>query len=855
MKLFFSHIFYHLLSSITIAFILGIASTPFLLHTFQPGNYIAIPLAVLLILILSFHLLHKQKTVYILLLLLFFGIGFYHTQRQSHPPVEQNHIWNIINDNKEAVIVGPLTAMPQYNGKSSRIQIAVNFLRLHDWEDLQPVKGNILLRIDGPWPEGYTPGNILLIRANLKRPSSYHSPGSFDFSQYLARKDIWITGYISSPLFLQKLPEKDSFLHKLRYLPEKIRYTVGIEIDSRMSPELSSLYRAILLGDRSRIDDTILEQFKAGGVMHILAISGIHMSVIGVLLFGVFYRMLSLSETILLNFNIKKTAALLCLPILILYSMITGLNSPVIRSVIMSTIVIASICVDRKRSPGELLSSAAFLILTVSPLQLFTVSFQLSFSAVAAIIFIIPSLKQFLTAAPVKNTQPTATQTAVNWIIAGLMVSITATLATAPLSLYYFNRISLVGPVTNLIMEPLICLWGLTWGFMAIPFFSFLPETGALLLNLGGFGLSVALEIVRLVSSLSFSDLRLPTPSLQLIFFYYALFILLAFQSNQRKHLPLYSSGLFCAALTLLFYHPTIINAKRVRPFIISFLDVGQGSSTLLEFPSGYRVLIDGGGSSYLTTSVGERVIAPFLWQKGIAKINALILTHPDADHYNGLPFIVDNFSISSVWVNNFVGHDRFFEEFIQQLMEKGIAPEIATDGLKLGELPGEIRCIANTTSWSKTGSNHAGRRGENNGLIVQACANDICLLFPGDIGKQTENLLVEKKLSLQSMFLLSPHHGSATSNSEIFLRAVKPKFMIVSAGENRNNNFPHPEVVQACNMNKIKLLSTEQYGTIEIVFAPQETRIYGYQKSENNPLAPLNRVLIAKPQIGLDIN
>lgn len=843
----YSHISYHLLSSITIAFIIGIATTSFLFPSYHANIFLPVFLTVVLVVISVFHLLHKNKTVYILLIFLFFGIGFYHAKNKSYPPVSQNHIWNRIVDKQEAVIVGILTTMPGYNGESSKIHISVKFLRRPDQHNLQPTKGIILLRMEGSWPEHYLPGDTLVIRADLKRPTSFHSPGSFDFSQYLARKNIWITGFIRSPLFVHKLPENSSFFHKLRYFPEKIRHTIGKEIDTRVSLELSGLYRAILLGDRSRISDTVLEQFKAAGVMHILAISGIHMSVIGFILFYLFYRLLGLSETILLNFNIKKSAALLCLPVLIFYSLLTGLNPPVVRSVIMSTVVIASICIDRKKTPGELLFSAAFLILVFSPLQLFTASFQLSFSAVAAILFILPSLKQLFLIPYENNPELAVIQKTVHWVIAGLLVSTAATLATAPLSLHYFNRISVVGPVINLVIEPLICLWGLISGFMAIPFLFFFPDIGAFFLHVGGFGLSLALEIVSLVSSLPYSDFRLPTPPLPLIAIYYTFFILLAYQCIHKKRFPLWSSALFLATSLFFFYPPTTIIGKRLRPFVISFLDVGQGSSTLLEFPNGYRVLIDGGGSSYLTTSVGERVIAPFLWQKGISSLDAIIVSHPDADHYNGLPFIADNFSISALWANNLIGHDIFFKQFLQQLKEKGISSKTAVDGQELGKIAEIIRCIANTSRWSKTNSVQDGRNGANNGLIIQACANNICLLFPGDIGKQTEKLLVEKKYPLYSEILLSPHHGSATSNSEQFLKAVQPNFLIVSAGKNRTNHFPHPGLKQLCDLNEIKLLQTSQYGTIEIVATPDESNIYGYRKFEGNPLATLDRFLITK--------
>ena len=570
------------------------------------------------------------------------------------------------------------------------------------------------------------------------------------------------------------------------------------------------------------------------------------MSVIGTLLFALFYRTLSLSRTMLLNFDVRKIAALLCLPLLIFYSMLAGLNSPVIRSVIMSTVIIAGICIDRKKSASELLFFAAFLILAISPLQLFTASFQLSFTAVAAILFILPVLKQLLITTEEKANQ-TAIYTISTWLTAGLLVSTVATFATAPLALYYFNRLSLIGPVTNIILEPLICLWSLTCGIIAIPFLFFLPETGDLFLQIGSYGLQVSLKFVHFCSSLSYSDFRLPTPPLWLIFLYYLFFLLVTLQAGRKRRLTFPAMVLFSIVILLFFYPPSSLITKHSRPFTISFLDVGQGSSTLLKFPSGFSVLIDGGGSSYLSTMVGERVIAPYLWRNGISRIDAIIVTHPDADHYNGLPFIVDHFSPSTVWLNSFTGHDIFFEEFLQQIENNGAASIIATDDQDLRKQPELLHCIANTTRWREDKSAGDSGRKENSGLIIKACAKDLCLLFPGDIGKGAEHALVEKAYSLHADILLSPHHGSATSNSEQFLKTVKPKYMVVSAGKGKQKTFPHPELPGLCSLNDINLLQTSQYGTIEIVSNLTGYTIYGYQKYKNNPLADLNRFLIAE--------
>ncbi len=843
----FQHLSYHLLSSISLSFIIGIASTPILQHLHLSTSIVVILLSCLFVLATVLHLFKKDLSLFFLLLCLFFGIGILHAHLQSMPPADKNHIWNRITGKQEGVIIGTLLSMPGYDGKTTKIRISTKYLRLHDQDKLTPVTGDILLRIEGVWSEQFLPGNSLVIRADLKRPTGYNSPGSFDYSQYLARQDIWVTGFIRSPLFIKELSETTSLLHKLRFFPERIRVAIGREIDNRVSSELSSLYRAILLGDRSGVSEKALEQFKASGAMHILAISGIHMSVIGGLLFGLFYRILSLSETLLLKFNVKKSAALFCLPVLILYSMIAGFNPPVVRSVIMSTVVITGICIDRKKSAGELFFFAAFLILTFSPLQLFSASFQLSFTAVAAILFILPSLKKLLTGTTEDESEQTVLRKIINWLLAGLLISTVATLATAPLSLYYFNRISLIGPITNLFLEPLICLWALSSGVIAIPFLFLFPPIGDFFLNLGSCGLDLALQLVSFFSSFHGSDLRLPTPSLLHIFFYYFLFLLLAFQAGQKNWISSGCFGLCLVVVSVLFYNPETFSITRnSRPFTLSFLDVGQGSSTFIEYPSGYRVLVDGGGSSYLkTTTVGERVIAPYLWQRGISHIDEIIVTHPDADHYNGLPFIANHFTPSGIWLNSLVSQNPFFKQFQKHIEERGIMTRLGKEGLELRRHPELLHCIANSSSWSEPGAFQDSRKGGNNGLILRACANNLCLLLPGDISKQTERILVKKETSLRSNFLLSPHHGSATSNSERFLQAVQPDYMIVSAGKNKTDTFPHPGLSSLCDLNNIKILQTAQYGTIEIVATIEEYKIYGYRKLNNNPLAKLSRFLI----------
>jgi competence protein ComEC len=661
----------------------------------------------------------------------------------------------------------------------------------------------------------------------------------------LARKDIWVTGFASSPIFLHKLVENQSLFHTLRYLPEKLRTHIGKQIDTAVPNKTGAIYRAILLGDRSHVDEDTLEIFKGSGTMHILAISGMHMAIIGALVYAGIFWLLSRSEQLLLHFTLKKWAAFLSLPVLLGYGLLAGMNTPVFRAVIMSSIVILSICTNRQKSPSALLAFAAILILTIDPLQLFTVSFQLSFSAIIGILFLLPVLKNLLDQSAKEPTPRLFLQKIINWIIAGLLVSLVANLATAPIALYSFNRFSTVGLIANLILEPLICLWSLSAGFISIPLFFILPEIGSFFLQIGAQGLDVAMHAAAFLSSFSFSTIWLPTPPVWLICIYFVVLIFLAFAGWKKRWSLLLSLSSLAGCIMMFLYPPSQYQRGDVNPFQISYLDVGQGSATFLEYPSGYRVLIDGGGSSFSTTTIGERIIAPFLWKKGIKNIDAIAITHPDADHYNGLEFVIKRFSPKTLWVRDKDGHDDNFKRLILLADKQRISVSIPDEGILWGERDASLESVANTSGWKDSAGSTESRASGNSGLVLKTCVQQLCALFPGDIGRSREQALVTQGLDLNADVLLAAHHGSITSNSSQFLAAVSPKYLLVSAGRSSKGYFPHKSLRKECETQQVDLFTTADQGTLKITTNQGGYKIYGYRRKDDNPLSSYHPVLL----------
>ncbi len=367
------------------------------------------------------------------------------------------------------------------------------------------------------------------------------------------------------------------------------------------------------------------------------------------------------------------------------------------------------------------------------------------------------------------------------------------------------------------------------------------------MLQVGALGLDAAMHAAAFFSSFSFSTIWLPTPPLWLILIYFVILIVSACLGWKKKWLSLLPLLALSVCIFHFIYPPSQYLRKDDAPFQISFLDVGQGTATLLEYPSGFHLLIDGGGSSFATTTVGERVIAPFLWSKGIREIDAIVITHPDADHYNGLGFIIEHFNPKTLWVRDKDGHDDNFKNFIR-LAEKDKV-SISIPGKNQNLLKGfeSLQCIANISGDEIDSEITDSRSKGNSGLVLKACSGQFCTIFPGDIGRSRERSLVSQGLNLKADILLAPHHGSITSNSSEFLSAVSPKYLLVSAGRSSKGYFPHKGLAKECTDRRIDLFTTSDQGTLEIISKPDGYKLYGYKRKSANPLSAYHQVFLSK--------
>ncbi len=778
-----------------------------------------------------FLLRRRQPPLVILILFFLFFTGFTLTQYRLNAPHDATHIARLVGDTSPmASLSGTLLSYPEFDGSRTRFTLEAETLLFPDhpvekYRHRQGVHGRVRLTLDGPPSPDYLPGDRLLLRVRLNRVYNYLTPGAFDYKLHMADRGILVRGWIRSALQIVALSDEHvSTARKIRFFPERLRCRIAGFIKSHLEQPAAGLYEALLLGSRSNITPRTLEQFKSCGCMHLLAISGVHMGLLALMLITGFSRLISLFPRLLLHLSGRPLAVACALPPLFLYALIAGFNTPVIRALVMTALFIVAVIIRRERSILHLVAAAALLICLFHPLRLFTISFQLSFVAVLAIAVIYPRLRSYHFQKNGKTTAglPVAGSSNKGLVsrfigagVIGFGVSLTVTIGILPLLLAAFNRFSPIGPLINLLIEPLLCFWALPLGLTAAPLIFIQPDIANFLLHLGGYGLVAADRITAAGAGFSFATLWSVTPTRTEIILYYCLLLLFCFRHRLPRSRPL-----------LLFFSMLLFTTVAANQYLqstrgkseIAFLDVGQGAATFIRMEDGTTVLVDGGGPASPRFNVGSALIAPYLWKKRIGRLDHVVVTHADSDHYSGLGFILRRFRPARLWTNGSNAEDPGYIALLDLAHRLGIEVRSPGRGETLVQTgQSRLYCLGNPL---RPGN---GKMGEGNGsglsdndmsLVLKFRHGEFSVLLTGDITSRVERLLVKSSRDLRSTILQASHHGSGTSNTPEFVAQVDPELIVVSAGRGRSH-FPHASHVKHWHQQQRNFVVTARDGTI----------------------------------------
>jgi len=742
--------------------------------------YIVITL-LLIITLISF--LKQWNITTALLFLIIILIGIFNYNLNSKPP-GNNHIINFVED-KKLNIFGTVLEK-EYYPEQEKYSLKFRVSQIEREEKKRKAKGISLVNIyTGNCPYEY--GDVLRIQGRLVKPIAKNNYGEFDYELYLAQKRIFTYINIWQDKDIQKIGEErmNLLISFSVYVRNKIKSIIGNLIDS----PYDSLLIGMLLGEKTYLPSEVKDVFIESGIMHILAISGLHIGIIVFALF-IFFNFLHIP---------KRIKIISIIVILIMYASITGFRPSVVRASIMFSLLIIGKLINRRRNLYTSLFLAALIILLINPLILYDAGFLLSFVVTFFIIYLSPIFQELF----FRIT---------DWIRKPLSVSIAAWLGIFPLSAYFFYKVSLIAIITNIVIVPLAGI-AVILGFIIFFIGLISIPLADLIANLNYYVLMLISLLAKFFSSFPFSYVYTAQPSIISIFLYYSL-IFLVIEIFYRKIFPvkykikfiiLTLSAVLIVIIVQIFY--PVDNLK------VNFINVGEGDCILIEAPKKYSIIIDGGGSPRSSFDVGDKVVVPYLRRKGIDKINLLILTHPHLDHLEGLLPILKEFKVDMVLDSGLICNIPEYKEFISIIKDKNIpyhqakAGDNFIFGRNLEMLL--LNPLNNYDCYEESDFNNAS-------IVIKLFYKNSKFLFTGDIEKEAEKRMLIWQNILKSDILKVAHHGSLSSTSLEFLNEVDPIIAVISVGKN-NFGHPSPKIIERLQDKNIKIYRTDENGTIII--------------------------------------
>jgi competence protein ComEC len=740
----------------------------------------------------------------------------------------------------QLTVEGLISAPPQVFPDKTQLIVSSQRLRIND--SVIPVNGKILLNCVTDEPFKY--GQIIRFKTKLKTPHNFHNPGGFDYERYLRFKGILVHGFINNPAGIVILRENQG--HPLRMQLETFRRHLKTVIRANAGSPAGEIIQAMILGDQKEIPKEIQDQFNRTGVSHIIAISGFNVGIIAFFSILIVRMIMKTSEYLLLRFNITKVSLALSFIPIAIFTLIAGMGISVVRAAIMALAFLVAILLGKERDIYNTMALAALLILVVSPPSLFDISFQLSFSAVAAILFMTTKLNALIPKPPIEGKPRIQLfiYRRLYDIALFMIVSISATLGTLPLIVFYFNRMSLITLPANLVVVPIMGIMALPVSMTIILAAPFSATLTAWLIKLSAILIEISLFIVEYFASISWASTYVVTPNMPEIIAYFLLlsilFALLDHWTKKRHDPPSGNetfsrrgrmlTGALAGLIFLLFgytLHGHLIETQNLD-LRITAIDVGQGSSTLVRFPGGKKMLIDGGGSFNDDFDIGRQVVAPFLWQQKIRRIDVVLLTHVHPDHLNGLKFIVENFDVGEVWSNGHESNTESYQKFKNIIMERNLPCRVVSAVSLPVQIGGvHVRILNPVVPVSKSDDMDNFDETNNQSVVTELTYGDVGILLPADISEPTEARLIDQGVKIKSDVLFVPHHGGLTSSTEPFLDNIRPRVAIVSCGKDNVFRLPHPDVLDRYDARNIRLMRTDQDGAITISTDGRDLRIH----------------------------
>lgn len=646
-------------------------------------------------------------------------------------------------------------------------------------------------------------GDRIQVEGELSEFSSAMNMGEFDFKKYYFSMNIRARVFADS--FFVVAENKNRMLEAVFNIKDKMRASFSAIAE----PEDAGIITSMLLGDKSELDSSVNSLYQQSGIAHILAISGLHISMLGMALYKIMRRA---------GFGFTQSAVTSSL-LISLYGCMTGNAVSAIRAIVMFAVSSGAQALGRKYDILSSSSLASIIILSDSPAMLANSSFLLSFGAVIGIAAVYPVFGSFF---PEWNKTPASY--IARALLTSLATSVSVSLTTLPVLLTSFYEFPPLSIFLNLIIIPLMGLLmacGAAAGVLGI----FNTAAGSFVMGTVHYILALYKLLCNVSGEFQFGRIIAGSPQgCRIVIYYCLLLAVVAAPSYIKLQRKLAAVLLPCIAgmLLLMFYNP-------VNELQVHVLYIGQGDGIYAKLPDGSGILFDGGSSD--KKDAGKYILAPCLKSSGISRLDYVFISHLDEDHYNAAVYLLENQSETGIIVKNLIlpdiaQQDEDYKDLAAMAKRNGTRVAAISSGDRLDKMAGKfsIECLAPDKVNTYSDKNAAS-------MVLRMRYGSFSMLLTGDLQNDGEEELIGNPSLTCCDVLKVAHHGSKYSTTEAMLDIVKPRAAIISCGKNNRYGHPHEETLQRLEASRSSIYVTKDAGEVIIRAREGQFNITSYVK------------------------
>ncbi len=705
------------------------------------------------------HLLPKIATILFFLLVISGGLVRTYLQVAKELTTAEQLI--SVSPWEEITLKGEVSSISETAAGKTRLNLNVKAIETTSGLE---IKDQFITRLLWDDLDSIELGSRIHLKGTIIPISPKRNPLAFDYRKFLASKGIHSQVRLDSLISIGAPSTTFSWI--------TIRGKALSIIDNNFSKETAPIAKALLLGYKNELEGETKTAFARAGLSHIMAVSGLHVGLV-VAPFWI----------IIPYFWTKKYGSHLGLIILIIilffYAGITGFSASVLRASVMATALTYGKLFSKRSNSINLTAAAALIILLVSPKQLFEIGFQLSFTAVIIILLLMPIIQSKL-----------PYWIRVRWYGAPIMVmvvSLVVQFGLYPLQVFYFGEISLTSPIANALFVPFLSLM-VPIALLSVIVGFILPIVGVALNYPAELFLGVLKNFVELSATLSWGWMKVELGSVWFFGFWTALILTISSMRNPKIRWKMLSISLVMIILIQIEGIHSKLSDKYLEVLVY---DVGQGDAILVTTPQEKHILIDAGAWSPNGNS-GQQVIIPHLKSAGITKIDAVVLSHPHADHIGGIISLLEDVEIGVIYNSGYQYDSNLYRSYLEKAKEKDVAVKSVKAGDQIN-LDSSVLMLVLGPDGNKHGSDP-----NQHSVVLNVIYGEIEFLFTGDAGEGQEQRLVNRYGDLLDVdFLKVGHHGSRTSSEDFFLEQITPQMSVVSLADRNKFRHPHPEAIQ----------------------------------------------------------